>query len=88
VAAGDAAALQSALGASLAAPAAPPVGPQPTEALRSAIDDMVLLLDAARTDPVAVVGPGAADWSAAAAAARRRVVRMSLELRLVVSIAS
>jgi hypothetical protein len=88
VATGDAAALRSALDASPAVQAAPPVRPEPTEALRSAIDEMALLLDAARTDPVALVGSGAVDWSAAAVAARRRVVRMSLELRLVVSIAS
>ena len=35
-------------------------------------------------DPGGVCGPRAGDWSAASRAGRQRVVRMSLELRLVV----
>jgi hypothetical protein len=46
------------------------------------------LLEQARAEPDGLSGPAGPDWSVAAAAARRQVVRTSLELRLVVSIVS
>lgn len=61
---------------------APPTAPQ---ALRSAIDGMAGCVEDALADPAGVCGPHAAAWSAGARAARRRVVRMSLELRLVLA---
>jgi hypothetical protein len=57
-------------------------------ALRSAIAEMVAVAEAAHDDPNAVCGDRADEWSAASRAARRRVVRMSLELRLVVNVES
>ena len=66
--------------ADLVAPAlAPP-------ALRDAIAQMVTVAETAAEDPAAVCGEGSADWLAASRASRRRVVRMSLELRMVVSV--
>jgi hypothetical protein len=59
---------------------------QMTPALGEAIATMTELIDRALADPAAVCGAGGADWASASAAARRRVVRMSLELRLVVSV--
>jgi hypothetical protein len=44
--------------------------------------------EAAHRDPDGVCGDRADEWSAASHAARRRVVRMSLELRLVVNVES
>lgn len=55
--------------------------------LRSALDEMLHLCVAASDDPAGTVGHGAGEWVEAAVAARRSVVRMSLELRLVVSVA-
>lgn len=77
---GDADALVEAVEAtsSLAAPE------QTTPALREAIGAMVALLEEACVDPGAVCTIGD-EWSARSRAARRRVVRMSIELRLVVS---
>ncbi len=57
-----------------------------TPALREAVEAMLVLLDEAVQDPVAVCGEGAEAWTAASQAARRRVVRMSLEMRMVVSV--
>ena len=84
VAAGDAAALGTALASG---PVTAARSPQ-TDAVRRAIDEMSALIDSARADPDALMGPAGPDWSEAAAAARQRVVRTSLELRLVVSAAS
>ena len=55
-------------------------------ALRAAVAAMVAEADEALDDPDAVCGPGAAAWLGRSSAARRRVVRMSLEMRMVVSI--
>ena len=55
-----------------------------TPALADAIDTMRGLIDAAIADPGSIGGDEA--WLDAARLARRRVVRMSLELRMVVSI--
>ena len=70
-------ALEPARGA--AAPATSP------PALRNAIDVMAGSVEDGLADPTGVCGPYAAAWSAGAQTARRRVVRMSLELRLVVA---
>lgn len=57
-----------------------------TPALRQAVRAMVDLLDDAARNPSDVAGPRAEAWTTAARAARRRVVRMSLEMRMVVSL--
>ena len=57
-----------------------------TPALRDATAEMFDLLDDALADPEAVCGERGDAWSAASAAACRRVVRMSLEMRMVVSV--
>lgn len=81
VAAGDVAALTEALAAN------PPALPEDASpALSAAVAAMVAVTDEARRDPNAVCGQRADAWRAASQAARRRVVRMSLELRAVVSI--
>ncbi|MBX3314927.1 MAG: hypothetical protein KF906_11460 [Actinobacteria bacterium] len=54
-------------------------------ALRAAVSAMAVLLREAGDDPAGVIADGEA-WSERSRAARRRVVRMSLELRLVVSL--
>jgi hypothetical protein len=70
-----------------AATAAPPAMPEPIPpALRDAIETMLGMLDAAATDPFGVCGAHGEDWLKASRAARRAVVRMSLEMRLVVAI--
>lgn len=79
---GEVAALRETLADAL--PVAVPHGVTP--ALADAISAMVTVLDEANRDADAVCGAGAPAWSAASQAARRGVVRMSLELRLVVSI--
>lgn len=82
VAAGDAAALTSALPA-----AAELRRPQyTTPALADAIETMLTLVDDATTAPNEVCRERAETWVMASRSARRRVVRMSLELRMVVSI--
>jgi hypothetical protein len=68
------------------APAPPALPTAVSPALRDAIATMVAVADEARRDPAAVCGPRAEEWLAASRAARRRVVRMSLELRMVVSV--
>lgn len=57
-----------------------------TPALSDAIGAMVTVLDDAAADPVGVCGERSQEWMAASRAARRRVVRMSLEMRIVVSV--
>jgi len=54
--------------------------------LRVAIERMLGLCKSAAGDPSGTLRDGGAAWLAAVAAARRAVVRMSLELRLVVSV--
>jgi hypothetical protein len=67
--------------------AAPPSIPADVPpALCGAIAAMVAVTDDARRDPSVVCGPRAEEWLATSRAARRRVVRMSLELRMVVSL--
>lgn len=56
-----------------------------TPALRHAIADMAALLAQATADPASLRGPVGADWVARSRQARRRVVRTSIELRMVVS---
>lgn len=57
-----------------------------TPALRAAVQAMLAVIDRATGDPAAVCGPGAAAWVAASQEARGAVVRMSLEMRMVVSV--
>ena len=57
-----------------------------TPALGDAIAAMVAVLDDAAVDPAGVCGERAEEWTAASQAARRAVVRMSLEMRMVVSV--
>lgn len=59
-----------------------------TPAVRDAIAAMLGLIEEAFADPESVCGRRGEAWSTAAAAARRRVVRMSLEMRMVVSVDS
>ncbi|MFZ2549089.1 MAG: hypothetical protein WAX12_14000, partial [Candidatus Microthrix subdominans] len=59
---------------------------QATPALRRAVEGMLALADEARSDPEAVCGPGSQEWVTSSRAARRSVVRRSLELRVVVSV--
>ena len=80
---GDAAALVEA-GTGVAGASIPEGVPVP---LRAAIERMLHLCGSAAGDPAGTLGAGAGEWLASAAAARRTVVRMSLELRLVVSVA-
>jgi hypothetical protein len=47
---------------------------------------MAAVADEAHADPSRTCGEGAETWSARSRHERRRVVRMSLELRMVVSI--
>ncbi|HVM39958.1 MAG TPA: hypothetical protein VM618_04155 [Acidimicrobiia bacterium] len=70
-------ATSAAAGIELPAPATP--------ALTEAIGAMLDLLAEAAGAPEAVCGAQALDWTARSRAARRQVVRMSLELRMVVS---
>ncbi len=55
-------------------------------ALRDAIGTMVAAAEQAARNPTQVCGDGAEEWLAASRRARRRVIRMSLELRMVISI--
>lgn len=82
VAAGDATALEATAApvADIELPAAA------TPSLVQAVGTMIDLLSAASTDPASTCGAEAESWTEASRAARRRVVRMSLELRMVVSI--
>jgi hypothetical protein len=82
VAAGDVAGLVAAV----AAPDRPELDGPTTPALAAAIAAMQALVDEAGADPDGVCGTRGAAWLEAARAARRRVVRMSLEMRMVVSL--
>lgn len=55
-------------------------------ALAEAIAVMRTVLEQARTDPAGTCGSGSEAWLAMSRAARRAVLRMSLEMRLVVSL--
>jgi len=57
-------------------------------ALRAAIAVMAAVADEAGEDPAGVCGERAEAWSSASRAARHGVMRMSLELRMVVSVRS
>ena len=57
-------------------------------ALRDAIDAMAVVIDEARRDPDHVLGDGSSAWLTRSIEARRRVIRMSVEMRMVVSIAA
>ena len=57
-----------------------------TPALRDAIGAMTAVLEDAAANPAGVCGERSEEWLAASRAARRQVVRMSLEMRLVVSV--
>ena len=82
VAAGDATALVEAV-----SPVRHPEIPVETPpALRDAIDAMAAVAGEAHADPARACGEGAEAWSTGARVARRRVLRMSLEMRMVVSI--
>lgn len=61
---------------------------QTPPALRAAVEAMAALIDDAARHPAEVCGERSEAWRSAATAARQRVVRSSLELRLVVSIPS
>jgi hypothetical protein len=82
VAAGDVAALVDAVSA-VRLPALPAETPP---ALRDAVDAMADVIDEARADPGRTCGDGAAAWLIRSRDQRRGVVRMSLEMRMVVSI--
>jgi hypothetical protein len=79
---GDAAALAGAV-AEVDGATIPEGAPAP---LRVAIERMLSLCESAAGDPSGTLSDGGVAWLAAAAAARQAVVRMSLELRLVVSV--
>jgi hypothetical protein len=64
----------------------PPLDPNVPPALRAAIEAMAAVVGEAQRDPADVCGPRADAWLAASRTARSRVVRMSLEMRMVVSI--
>ncbi len=93
VAAGDAAALEVALSSGPVESARESSGPvesareSSTPVLRDALESMASLLDEARADPGRIAGPAGPGWSRAAGSARQRVVRTSLEMRLVVTVA-
>jgi hypothetical protein len=57
-----------------------------TPALQRAIDALLDVMDEAAADPAVVAGEGSADWVDRSRAARRGVVRMSIEMRMVVSV--
>lgn len=82
VAAGDVAALVEAV-----TPVRDPAAPADTPpALRAAIDALAAAAGEAHADPARTCGEGAEAWRTRSRAVRRRVVRMSLEMRMVVSI--
>lgn len=59
-----------------------------TPALRDAVAAMTALLDEAAADPASVVGERAREWAERSRVARDRVVRRSLEMRMVVAVES
>jgi hypothetical protein len=70
------------------APSRPHLPDSATAAVRDAIAAMQGLLEEALVDPEAVCGEIGEAWSEASATARGRVVRMSLEMRMVVAVDS
>lgn len=66
-----------------ARPAMPDLVPP---ALRAAIETMTDLLDTAAADPTGLQGAPAQQWLESSRVARRRVVRRSLEMRMVVTV--
>ncbi|MBX3284131.1 MAG: hypothetical protein KF703_02185 [Actinobacteria bacterium] len=80
VEAGDVTALTEALGPATAVEIPDDVTP----ALRAAIAEMVRVAEVADRDPAAVCGEGADAWSTASRTARDRVIRTSLEVRVLV----
>jgi hypothetical protein len=82
VAAGDVAALTDAV-SPIRHPDMPTEAPP---ALRAAVDAMAAVADEAHTDPARSCGEGAEAWLTRSRQARAAVVRMSLEMRMVVSI--
>lgn len=68
------------------APGRPDLPEPVTPALRHAVTAMVSLLNEAGTDPVAAAGGQLSGWLERSRAARRQVVRMSLEMRMVVTV--
>lgn len=84
VAAGDVDVLAGTLSAT------PPDGypPGTPPALAEAVARVAAVINEARTDPAAVCGEGAREWLARSREARLPLVRMSLELRMVVSVAA
>lgn len=81
-AAGDPAGLLAALGA----PGRPELPAAVTPALREGVAAMSVLLDQAAADPAGTCGTNAEAFTDAARTARRGVVRMSLEMRMVVTV--
>lgn len=57
-----------------------------TPALQDAIEEMAALIVEAAADPASVCGERSEGWSVRSRAARHRVVRTSLEMRMVVSV--
>ena len=82
VEAGDVHALTKSLSAP---PAGVPLGTP--RSLAEAVACVAAVMDEARSNPAAVCGDGAGEWLAESRAARLPLVRMSLELRMVVSVA-
>ena len=82
VAAGDPAGLLAALGA----PGRPELPAAVTPALREGVAAMSVLLEQAAADPAGTCGTNAEAFTDAARTARRGVVRMSLEMRMVVTV--
>lgn len=72
----------------VASAARPQLPESVTPALRHAIAEMLGVLEDAVVKPAALCGDRGEAWSAASAAARRAVVRMSLEMRMVVAVNS
>lgn len=75
-----------ALAAAVTADGRPETPTMMTAPLRDAIDAMTAVLDDAAADPAGVCGDRRDEWTAASTRARRRVVRMSLEMRMVCSV--
>lgn len=74
------------LRAAVTATGRPSMPEQVTPSLCDAIAAMDAVLDEAASDPAGVAGERGAAWIESSRAARRRVVRMSLEMRMVVTV--
>jgi hypothetical protein len=72
--------------AAVAASGRPELPVAVTPALRDSIDAMTTVIDDAASDPAGVCGDRSDEWTSASKAARRAVVRMSLEMRMVVTV--